>query len=199
MKTPIDKINLCIKSRQFIGVLSSSLSGKASFLDMILKHEQPSSARLKILGENNISMVYLSKEISVKGELTVGDYLKFQACFHGTHSSIEEAHLLNIFNIQRTSKIEALTSEEQHKIQIISSLASRPKLILINEMTEALSHRTRSIFFKELERFKRSYGSTIILATNVPEDLHAVADNILYIDESEVSFHTVNKNVGLAA
>ena len=203
MKTQIDKINLCIKSRQFIGVLSSSSAGKASFLEMILKHEHPASSRLRILGDDQkdtkFSMVYLTKEISLKGELTVGDFLKFQACFYSAYSIFEESHLLNIFNIQKSSKIEALTIEEQYKIQIISSLASRPKLILIDEMTEALSHRTRTLFFKELERFKRSYGSTIILATNVAEDLHEVADNILFIDESDVSFHTVNKNLDLAA
>ena len=207
MKTHIDKINLCIRSRQFIGVLSSSRSGKATFLEMILTHKNPGSGRLKILGDDSrptenetiSSLAYLTKDLSLIGEQTVGDFLKFQACFHSGYSSFEELHLLKIFNIQKTSLIESLTTEERHKIQIVSSLASRPKLILIDEMTEALSHRTRAIFFKELERFKRSYGSTIILATNVAEDLHEVADNIIFIDEFEVTFHTMKKALDLAA
>lgn len=196
-KTVIQRINLNVQSHQFVGVLGRNGCGKTTLMDLILGLKQLSSGTIQVLGEDpysferkfKSSVVFLSQDITLKGDAVIGEFLKFHSAFFPRYSKEEEAQLLDLFELKKNLKIGSLSTGQQKKVQIISNLATCPQLILIDEITAVLDPEARSLFFAELQRMKKTYGTSILLATNIAEDLHATADQVLFVDQGTASLH----------
>jgi ABC-2 type transport system ATP-binding protein len=195
--TILRDIDLEIAPGQFLGILGHNGSGKTTLLDLILGNKKLSAGSIEVLEEdphstrrkNKHHIVYLSQDVSIKGDVSIGEFLKFHSAFYEGYSVEDEAHLLNVFELNKKQKVGALSTGQQKKVQIIAGLAVQPKLIIIDEMTAVLDPETRDVFFTELKRVKEKHSSSILLATNIAEDLVNRADCILFIENQSGVFH----------
>ena len=90
--------------------------------------------------------------------------------------------MLEYFELDKETLIGTLSTGQQKKVQIISALSSDTKMIIIDEITAVLDPETRYRFFSKISEFNKKFKKTIILATNIVEDLKNRVDNILYIN-----------------
>lgn len=184
-------IHFTLDEGQFLGILGHNGTGKTTLLDIILGNKQISTGEIQVLGEdphsadrkNKQDIAFLSQDVSIKGDLSIHDFFKFHSAFYPNYSKDDELTLLEIFGLTRDLKVGSLSTGQQKKVQIIAGLATRPKLILIDEITAVLDPEARNIFFKELVKVKEKYSPAILLATNIAEDLIGSADRVLFIAE----------------
>lgn len=196
-ETILKNINLEIGEGEFIGILGHNGSGKTTLLDIINGFRGATSGSIEVLKENPHSIerkyktgvVFLSQDVTLKGRLTIGDFLKFHAAFYPNYSLEDQAKLLEIFQLDVNSKIGFLSTGQQKKVQIVSGFSSRPRLIVIDEITAVLDPEARDIFFRELIRVKESLNCSILLATNIAEDLVNKADKVLFIEKGNAKFY----------
>ncbi len=194
----LEKLNLEVGPGEFLGILGHNGAGKTTLMDLLMGFRKKSSGKLEIFGEDphaiarahRKEIVFLSQEISIKSSITIGDFLEFHASFYPTYSKEEEAHLLNVFGLKAGQKIGSLSTGQQRKVQVVANLSVCPKLIMIDEITAVMDPETRSLFFRELERVRKKYGSAILLATNIAEDLVERSDKILFISGKKSSVHS---------
>ena len=211
-QTILKDINLDIPAGEFLGLLGHNGSGKTTLLDVIMGNKKASIGSVSVLNEdphssrrlNKQHIVYLSQDVSIKGDISIGDFLKFHSAFYPDYSKEDEKHLVNVFEIHKDLKVGALSTGQQKKVQIIAGLSAKPKLVIIDEITAVLDPETRDIFFKELQSVKERYASSIILATNIAEDLIDRADRILFIEHKRGMLHRPEDimklfNIGLVA
>lgn len=187
--TILEDIDFTLAEGQFLGILGHNGTGKTTLLDIILGNKQISTGRVDVLGENPHSadrknkqdIAFLSQDVTIKGDLSIHDFFKFHSAFYPNYSKEDELTLLETFGLTRELKVGALSTGQQKKVQIVAGLATRPKLILIDEITAVLDPEARDIFFKELIKAKEKYSPAILLATNIAEDLIGNADRVLFI------------------
>lgn len=199
--TILEDVNLEISSGQFLGILGHNGAGKSTFMDLLMGFRKCSKGELSVFGEDphaiarahRKEIVFLSQDVVLKGSITIKQFLDFHASFFPEYSKDEEEHLLRIFQLNPEQKIGALSTGQQKKVQVVSAFATCPKLILIDEITAVMDPETRSIFFRELERVRRKYGSAILLATNIAEDLIEKCDEIVFIEGRRASLHSPNE------
>lgn len=185
----LENVNLEVHSGEFIGILGHNGSGKTTFIEMLLGNKKYSSGSISVLNEdphsinrkNKSQIVYLSQDVSIKGDLTIGEFLKFHSAFYPEYSKEAETYYLKTFDLKKDLKVGALSTGQQKKVQIIANFAAKPKLIIIDEITAVLDPETRDLFFKELLALKNQYGVSVLLATNLAEDLMDRADKVLFI------------------
>src|SRR5207244_1979778 len=67
------------------------------------------------------------------------------------------------------------------RVQIGGALATSPHLIVADEITATLDILGRRTFLSLLQERRRARGTTILLATNLPEGLDAYSDHVLLI------------------
>ena len=101
----------------------------------------------------------------------------------------DEKYFLDVFKLSADSKVATLSLGQQRKVQIIAGLSSRAKLVLIDEITAVLDPETREIFFNELKSYQEKYSATIVLATNIAEDLIGRASRVIFIHDQIGSIH----------
>lgn len=183
-------ISLDIKEGEFWGLLGRNGAGKTTLIDLILGIKFPNIGEISILGKNPNNkignhlddVVFLSQDIALQGDSTVEEFLNFHSKFYAKYSKKIESEMLNYFKLNRDAKIGALSTGQQKKAQIIAGFASDTKIIIIDEVTAVLDPETRHHFFLKLQEFNKKYRKTILLATNIAEDLTRCADKIFYIN-----------------
>jgi ABC-2 type transport system ATP-binding protein len=211
-ETILQDVSLTIGEGEFLGILGHNGSGKTTLLDLILGNKKCTSGFISVLEENphdsfrknKHGIVFLSQDVSIKGDVTIGQFLKFHAAFYSNYSIIDEEHLLQVFNLDKSLKVGALSTGQQKKVQIIAGLSTQPRLIIIDEITAVLDPEARDTFFAELVSAREKYLSSVILATNIAEDLVNRADRILFIENKAGSIHHPSEimklfNIGVAA
>lgn len=196
-ETLLNNINLDIHEGELLGILGHNGSGKTTLLDVILGNKRASAGQIKVLDEdphairrqNKNQIVYLSQDVSIKGDLTIGEFLKFHSSFYPNYSIADESYLLEAFNLNKSLKVGALSTGQQKKVQVIAGFSALPKLVIIDEITAVLDPETRDIFFRELQNLRERHQTSILLATNLAEDLVDRASNVLFIEDRKAVLH----------
>lgn len=211
-ETILENVNLDVRPAEFIGILGHNGSGKSTLIDLLLGNRKYTSGKITILDEdphhadrkNKKDIVYLSQDVSIKGDVTIKEFLKFHSAFYKNYSHLLQNHLLDVFELNPQQKVGVLSTGQQKKVQVVASLSTQPKLIIIDEITAVMDPETRDIFFRELIKAKSSFNSSILLATNIAEDLVNRADKVLFIENKTGKLHHPDEimklfNIGQAA
>lgn len=196
-KTILQDLSFEIAPGEFLGILGHNGAGKTTLTDLLLGLRKITAGELTVFGEDphanerkhRHEIGYMSQDIGIKGQLSVRQYLDLQVLLYPSYSKKQETYLLKKFRVLETAKIGTLSLGQQKKVQIVGCLSTCPKLIIIDEMTAVLDPETRAVFFSELERVQKTFNSTVILATNIAEDLVSRAHRILFIKDQKGSLH----------
>lgn len=211
-QTILKDVNLTVSPGEFIGILGHNGSGKTTLLDIILGGKKPTIGSLTVMDENphdtnrvrKNEIVFLSQDVSIKGDLRISDFLKFHSAFYPNYSREEADRLLEVFELTKDMKVGALSTGQQKKVQVVANFAASPKLIIIDEITAVMDPETRDTFFKELLVLKIEKDVAVLLATNLAEDLIQRADHVLFIEDTKATIHDPSTilnlfNIGKAA
>jgi ABC-2 type transport system ATP-binding protein len=204
-KTILENLDFEVKENELVGILGHNGAGKTTLMDLLMGFRKVTSGSLEVLGEDPHSLkrnrkseiVFLSQDVMIKGNVTIADFLKFQSILYPLYNKQDEEHYLNVFKLSSDTKVATLSLGQQRKVQIVSGLSSRPRLIFIDEITAVLDPETREVFFSELKRYQEKYAATVVLATNIAEDLIGRADRTLFIRDQLSSIHQPEEILGL--
>jgi ABC-2 type transport system ATP-binding protein len=193
-KTILSDINLEVGPNEFIGLLGHNGTGKTTLLDIIMGLKAAPTGKIRTMGEdpyqdkrnNKHKVSFLSQGINLKADLSINDFLSFHSLFYPNYSLKEEKYLLNVFDMEPELKIGSLSTGQQKIVQFIAGLASMPELIVIDEITAVLDPLRREVFFQQLSRFRSENNCSIILATNIAEDLIGQVNRVLFLKEKQL-------------
>jgi ABC-type multidrug transport system ATPase subunit len=134
-------------------------------------------------------IAFLSHDVQFNGSQKICDFLDFHSFFYPNYSKKIETELLGFFELDQSKKIAVHSTGQQKKIQIVAGLAAQTKLVIIDEVTAVLDPDTRNKFFQLLEQHNKEFNKTIILATNLVNDLAVCSSKILYIKKGSSTIH----------
>ncbi len=179
-------MNLNIAPGDFVAVLGENGAGKTTLLDLILGFRKPTQGSLKVKNEKPFQdnwqsrqeIAYLSEKVDIPGDWTAGEFLKFNEYFYTHYSHEIEAKYLKLFRVNRLDRLGNMSAGEIRRVQIVAALSIEPKLIVVDEITAVLDIVGRRHFMKLLRDLNRETQCTIVLATNILEDL---ANNVTHV------------------
>lgn len=187
----LENINLEVMAGEFVGILGHNGAGKSTLLDLIIGLRNTDKGDILVLDEDPNGMnrkmkhkiAYLAHDSNVKGSLTVGQYLRFMSSMYPDYCLDEQKRLEDIFQINQESKMGALSTGQQKKVQFVAAAASQPEILVVDEVTAVFDPESRKVFFEQLKIIQSKNNVAIILATNIAEDLEGIASKILFIKD----------------
>ena len=93
---------------------------------------------------------------------------------------------LKDFNLPNNKKIKTLSKGMRKKLEIATSLAHHPKLLILDEPTSGLDPVVRDDILDIFLNFIKDENHTILLSTHITSDLEHIADEIIFIDKGKI-------------
>ncbi|TRZ69507.1 MAG: ABC transporter ATP-binding protein [Rhodocyclaceae bacterium] len=184
--TALSEINLEIQSGQFVSLVGPSGSGKSTLLNLIGGIDKPTSGAVHIdgqrvdgLAEQNLlqlrreKIAYVFQEARLLPSLTALENVMLPAAFHfklrktGRERALELLGKVGLGG-RAGHMPHQLSGGEAQRVCIARALFNQPRLILADEPTGNLDHRTR-IEIVELFEELHGEGNAVIMVTHDQE------------------------------
>lgn len=194
-RTLLNNLSVEIPAGSFVALLGENGAGKTTLMDLLIGFRKPSSGTIEVNGkepsqdpwEQRREISYLTEKMGLPGDWSVADFLTFNRYFYPSYSKELESELLDLFKVKSDARIFNLSAGEVRRVQVVSSLSINPKLVLADEITAVLDIIGRQKFLAFLTELRKRNGTTIILATNILEDLVNHISHIALVSKGSLS------------
>ncbi len=148
-----------------------------------------SPATLKAMRTKRIAMVF--QKFALMPWLTVAENVGFGLEMQGRPRSEIDAtvsRMLDLVKLPEVGKRRAdqLSGGQQQRIALARALASRPKVLLLDESLSALDLKLRKEMQIELKRLQHETGITFIFVTHDQEEALTMSDRIAVMSKGKV-------------
>lgn len=191
-KEIFENIQFNVNVGEFVGLLGKNGSGKTSIIEMLIGFRTPDNGTIKIFNELTNSKVrqyiksiaFISHDIQINPEIKIADFFDHHKYFFKNYSNQIEKETSEHLKIDPSKKIGELSTGQKKKVQIITALASNAPLIIVDEVTAVLDPKSREQFLDLLSIHHQTYKKTILLATNIVDDLKNHCNKIIFLDKN---------------
>lgn len=177
-------LDLTVDYGEMTAIIGNSGSGKSTFLNMLGGLDRPSAGRLLVDGKDlfklterelveyklrTVGFVWQNNARNLIPYLTATQNVMMPMLFSGEHKRRQRAlELLDMVNMshRKNSRLSTLSGGEQQRIAIAIALANRPRLLLADEPTGAVDHKTSDAILDMLRAINRESGVTIVIVTH---------------------------------
>jgi branched-chain amino acid transport system ATP-binding protein len=192
-----DRISLAVKPGETLGILGPNGAGKTTLFNLISGDVRVDSGRVEYEGRDVTALpphqrcrAGIGRSYQVPqpfGNMSVFENLVTAACFGGGQSEHEgwetALDVLRQTGLEREANRSAgsLTLLNRKRLELARALATRPKLLLLDEIAGGLTEHEAKVLVDELRRIKAG-GVTMIWIEHVVHALLAIADRLFVIN-----------------
>jgi|SRR5215470_7813199 len=184
----LEKINLEVRSGEFLCIVGPSGCGKSTLLHLIAGLHGPTSGEIRIDGAPiegpSTSRILIFQELGLFPWLTVAQNVEFGMHMKGVsrverrEKSREYLRLVHLYQF-RDSYVHQLSGGMRQRVALARALATEPDVLLMDEPFAALDAQTRDLLHDELERIWSETGRTIIFVTHNVREAVRLGDRVV--------------------
>ncbi len=189
----LDDINFTISAGEFVGIIGPNGSGKTTLLRLILGLLTPQEGSVLLfgkkshLGQNAQEIGYIPQKVTqleTRFPITVEEVVAlgrvsqrglFRQLNFDDRQAITEALDLVQLTQQRGRLITDLSGGQQQRVFIAKALATRPKVLILDEPTVGVDIESQEKFYQLLAQLNKEHGLTIII---VSHDIDVVVNEV---------------------
>ncbi|AQY50369.1 ABC transporter ATP-binding protein [Listeria weihenstephanensis FSL R9-0317] len=193
-KTAVDDLHFEINQGEILGLIGQNGAGKTTTFRLILNFLRPNSG--EILWDNqditkiNTDIIgYLPEERGLYPNVTIEDQITFFAELKGYSRTkikpeidlwMDRAEIVG----KKTDLVKTLSKGNQQKIQLISTIIHRPKLVILDEPFSGLDPVNAEILKKFVFDLKAD-GATIIFSSHRMENVDELCDSLVMLKQGK--------------
>jgi ABC-2 type transport system ATP-binding protein len=176
------------------GLIGPNGAGKTTTIKIMMNILQPTSGRVEILGMDSrrlgpddlTKIGYVSENQEMPGWMTVKYLMDYLKPFYPTWDDERAAELVSAFELPLNREISKFSRGMWMKTALASSLAYRPRLLVLDEPFTGLDPLVREDLINGL--IKSAGETTIFLSSHDLGEIESFASHICYLDAGRVRF-----------
>lgn len=194
-KQALNDVSLEIPEGKIFGLLGPNGAGKTTLIRIINRITIPNEGQVLFQGhpitQRDVEKIgYMPEERGLYRKMKVGEQAMYLARLKGMskNDALRELKEWFIkFGIQDwwNKKVEELSKGMAQKLQFITTVVHKPKLLILDEPFSGFDPVNADIVRKEILRL-RDEGATIILSTHNMESVEELCDYIALINHSKL-------------
>jgi ABC-2 type transport system ATP-binding protein len=190
----LDGLDLEVPPGSIYGLVGPNGVGKTTTIKVLMNIFPPSGGSSEVLqvdsrrlGPRQFEQIgYVSENQEMPEWMTVGYFLEYLAPFYPTWDHALAADLVRQFQLPGDRKLRHLSRGMKMKAALASSLAYRPKLIVLDEPFTGLDALVRDELIEGL--LARAEGATIFISSHDLGEIESFASHIGYLDRHKLQF-----------
>ncbi|ANH82458.1 ABC transporter ATP-binding protein [Niabella ginsenosidivorans] len=191
----VDDISLTIEQGQIFGLLGPNGAGKTTLIRMITGIFYPDSGTITLDGKafdpvNDISKIgYMPEERGLYKKMKIGEQALYLARLKGLSKQEAIESLKTWFarfemDSWWNKKVEDLSKGMQQKLQFVTTVLHRPRLIILDEPFSGLDPVNSNLIKDEIFNLAKN-GATIIFSTHRMEQVEEICDHIVLVNKGQ--------------
>lgn len=193
--TPVlTQLSLSVPEGSIYALVGPNGAGKTTCIKVLLNLLRPSSGLTEVLGRDSRKLSaadfaqigYASENLELPEWMTVEYFLQYLKPFYPTWDDARAAELLRQFDLPASRKMKDLSRGMKMKAALASSLAYRPRLIVLDEPFTGLDPLVRDELVESL--LANLGGATVFLSSHDLADIETFASHIGYLDFGSLKF-----------
>lgn len=128
---------------------------------------------------------YVPSDVRLYGDMKVSELLKTNAGFYSDANNEELKRLCELFGLDTNKRFRELSTGNKKKASIVCALASKPRVLILDEPTNGLDPMVQKDLFTELKRQAAS-GVTILLSSHNLSEVQEYCDRVAFIRDGKI-------------
>ena len=207
----LDDVSIVVEEGEFLTVIGRSGCGKTTMLRVINGLQKPDSGKVYAAGEDvgEADLIRLRRKIGYviqnKGlfpHITVEKNIIYVPVISGQKDKRQNRklaeELIGLVGLEREMLDrypEELSGGQQQRVGIARALASRPKLLLMDEPFGALDEITKRAMQNELLALQKKLGMTVVFITHDIREAMKLGDRVLVMEQGKIAQCDTPENV----
>ncbi len=200
----VDNLSFEVKEGEIFGLLGLNGAGKTTTFRMIMGLIDDYTGTITLNGQKidysiTDKIGFLTEERSLLTKMTVLEQVKFYAVLKGMTEEKAEKELdslLELFEIKdyKYKKIKELSKGNQQKIQFITAIIHKPKLLILDEPFSGLDPINVELFKKVILKLKES-GTIIIFSSHRMEHVELFCEKLVVLVKGKAVINGYLKDI----
>lgn len=193
----VDGLDLSVKKGVIYALLGQNGAGKTTTLRMLANIIKPTRGRAEILGTSSVRLGpeafrrigYVSENQELPDWMTVRQLIDYCRPLYPTWDDAFCDKLLSDFELPLDRKLKKLSRGMRMKASLISSIAYRPDLLILDEPFSGLDPMVRDDFIRGILELTEQENWTILISSHDIEEVEKLADEVGILHEGRLRFH----------
>ncbi len=197
-------VTLAVEERVFMAIAGPSGSGKSTLLNLIGCIDTPTSGTV-LIDDRDISgntpdeladlrartIGFIFQTFNLFPVLSAAENVEYPLLqFKELHREQRQRRVAKFLDIVELSKYarhrpNQLSGGQRQRVAIARALATQPRIILADEPTANLDHRTGEEILGLMKKINRSFGTTFVFSTH-DKKVIARADRLVRIEDGRI-------------
>jgi ABC-2 type transport system ATP-binding protein len=199
----VNGLSLQVPAGQVTAFLGPNGAGKSTTIRCLMNLHQPDSGRAVVLGTDSRRLGpeclrhigYVSESMELPLWMTVAQLLNYCRPMYPQWDRHFEIKLLDQFDLPTTAKLKDLSRGMRMKAALLSSLAYRPKLVVLDEPFSGLDPLVRDEFIRGLLELTEQEGWTVFVSSHDIEEVQRLADRIAIINRGQLALDETSESL----
>lgn len=193
----IGPIDLTIPEGYVVAILGHNGSGKSTLLNMLQQIVLPDSGEIIWFGQekhSGILPIELRQQIGFvadnsgieENRMTPQEAADFRSHWYPRWDMKLFKQLMTDMEVPSDVKLTKMSKGERRKFEIAAALASRPKLLLLDEPSSGLDPFAWKVMVDQFRNYMEGGDTTILIATHIADEVKRLADFIVLMHRGQV-------------
>jgi ABC-2 type transport system ATP-binding protein len=190
----VDHVDLQVPEGSIYGYLGRNGAGKTTTIQMMMGLLDKDAGEIRLLGldpyRQGVAMKqvvsYVPERVQLYDWMKISELVWFVKNLHRTWDDALAADLLRRFDLPPERRIGQLSRGMQGKAALTVALASRPRLLLLDDPTSGLDALVRREFMAGIVDIVQQTGTTVFFSSHIIDDVERVSDWIGILHEGHL-------------
>ncbi|MEN8254199.1 MAG: ABC transporter ATP-binding protein [Verrucomicrobiota bacterium] len=193
-KPAVDHLDLEVPEGSIYAYLGPNGAGKTTTIKLLMNIVFPTSGNSEVLGipsskigpEQFQQIGYVSENQKIPGWMTVPQLINYCKPMYPTWDDGFCKRLLAQFDLPNDVKLKSMSRGMKVKAMLLSSLAYRPKLLVLDEPFSGLDPLVRDEFIRGVLELTETEGWTVFISSHDIDEVERLADWVGFIDKGSL-------------
>ncbi len=197
------ELTLAVPTGSVFALLGSNGAGKTTAIKVLMNLLPPTSGSATVLGVDSrrlgererAQIGYVSENQKLPLWMTVRQLLDYCRPFYPTWDAALETRLLAQFDLPPDRKLKHLSRGMLMKAALLSTLAYRPKLLVLDEPFSGLDPLARDDFVRGILEASELGDWTVLVSSHDIEEVERLADNVALLENGRLRFSETTESL----
>lgn len=190
----LDDVSLTVPRGGVFGLIGGNGAGKTTLIKHILGMLRAQTGTVRVFGLDPVTnpvgtlgrIGYLSEDRDLPDWMSVSELLRYTQAFFPSWDADYAEELREMFDLNPQTKVRALSRGQRARAGLLTALAHRPELLVLDEPSSGLDPVVRRDILGAIIRTIADEGRTVLFSSHLLDEVERVADRVTIIHQGRI-------------